>query len=351
MATSTSPVQNVGTPARLRSFERVLVNWAVPALLATLSIWLLRMDTLPSGDGALGRAVAWLLDQVLLAWLLLFGVFAAVTRYWGKQLFGEISVSSAGERGSQRWLSILKSSVWILGAAALALALRAFVGEVCKVRSTSMLPTLYPGDLTWVSRQGVSKRFQGQAPKRGEVVLFEPPDSAVRAQEPLLFKRVVGLEGDILSVRGGAPLINDWGVPRCFVGRVTLPLRSVEAPVQPQLWVEWLGDATYLTVIDGLAPDSGPFTVKRGEVWVLGDNRNHSIDSRNWLGGRGGGVPVSSVRGAPSLLLTNSEAVPGRGLQRTETLALPPGSEGLASVFAKCLSLKPKVTTPPATAQ
>ena len=56
------------------------------------------------------------------------------------------------------------------------------------------------------------------------------------------------------------------------------------------------------------------------------------------------------MRGAPSLLLGNLEGVAARGIERSEILKLPPGAEALASVFARCLSLKPKVTQPPASA-
>ncbi len=328
------------------SLGRILVNFVLPGLGATVGSCILHLDSERGAATSLGRSLQWLLDQPVLLWALLFGVCAALTRYWGKQVVGVNPQSTMPAARGLRGVGI--GAAWVALAAAAALGARAFFGEVARVRSTSMLPALYPGDLSWVSRRNAPLGFRGRAPTRGELVLFETPDPAVRELEPYLFKRVVGLEGDTLSVEGGAPIINGWGVPRCLVGRVSLPLHRVDVPTEPQLWVEWLGDSTYLTLSDGLVREAaGPFTVKPGEVWVLGDNRDHSVDSRNWFGGLGGGVPVKSVRGTPTLLLANAEGVSGRGVVRTESLRLPPGAEGLSAIFAKCLSLKPKQTLPP----
>lgn len=346
MPTATSTDANLEPSKVRRSVQRALGDFVLPALAATLGTWGLHLDRGMAPHNSLGRALEWLGGQPVLLWALLFAACGTVTSYWRRQLFGEAPKQPRST--SERLRDLLIVGAWVGAAAALAFCLRAWVGEVGRVRSTSMLPTLYPGDLTWVSRRNAWFGLRSRPPTRGEVVLFEAPDPAVRELESLLFKRVVGLEGDTLSVQDGAPVINGWGVPRCLVGRVSLPLQRVDVPTEPQLWVEWLGDAAYLTLSDGLRREAaGPFTVKHGEIWVLGDNRDHSVDSRNWFGGRGGGVPGKNVLGSPSVLLANAEGLRDRGLRRTQSLELPKGAESLTPILAQCLSLKPKQTLPP----
>jgi signal peptidase I len=64
--------------------------------------------------------------------------------------------------------------------------------------------------------------------------------------------------------------------------------------------MEFLGNYAYLTQFEeerGSEPQQGPYKVKTGETWVMGDNRNNSMDSRAWNGGRGGGVPDANIKG------------------------------------------------------
>ncbi|MDF3068219.1 MAG: Signal peptidase [Polyangiaceae bacterium] len=321
----------------------------VPALAASVASY--AVTSSPPAENA-GTLEAWLQDQAVLVWLAAFLTTTGLLRYWKPYLPPkQVWSTQQGERARSTVRELVHAAAWVIGATAAALALRAFVAEPAKVRSVSMLPTLHPGDLLLVSKW--SRRSAGaraaSVPERGRVILFATPDPDVRELEPALFKRVIGLPGDVLSVEQGTPVINGWRVPRCPVGLVTFDLPMLEGSTGGGLAVEWLGDETYLTLMDGVpSPEpQGPYTVKPGEVWVLGDNRNRSSDSRNWFAGKGGGVPLPAVEGYPTWSLLNTLGGTKARLARLRVPALPEGAEHLSSELARCLAKKPALTTPP----
>jgi signal peptidase I len=124
--------------------------------------------------------------------------------------------------------------------------------------------------------------------------------------------------------------------------------------------VEYLGDESYLTFYDraggGYPEYQGPFYVKGNEVYVMGDNRNNSHDSRVWFQGQGGGVPFENIKGrALFVWLSYSDAgidwsrlgAPVMGRPR-----VPPSFKSLNAALDKCLRERPpieKTTPPPAT--
>lgn len=135
----------------------------------------------------------------------------------------------------------------------LVLFINVFVAEAALVEEgPSMQPNLYRGDR--VMTEKVSYRFA--APQRGDVVIVRRP-----APEKSLIKRVVALPGEVVEVRQG---------------HVWIDGEAIEEP-----WVTYFG-----------GPDYGPARVQAGHVFVLGDNRPNSRDSREI-----GPVPLSMVRG------------------------------------------------------
>ncbi len=202
----------------------------------------------------------------------------------------------------------------IIIAVGVALLLRAFVVEAFKIPSGSMLPTLQIQDHIFVNKFAYgptvpftkTRVLESLPPSRADVMVFEYPDPNPRNARQDFIKRVIALPGDTLEVEDGHPIINGWRVPSCPVGQYSFD-EGDSFPKQGELFVEFLGDRAYLTLFEGRSfdePDQdrrpemqGPYRVEPGEVWVLGDNRNNSSDSRAWRHGRGAGVPFDNIKG------------------------------------------------------
>lgn len=197
-----------------------------------------------------------------------------------------------------------------------ALFLRAFVVEAFKIPSGSMLPTLLIGDHLFISKLAYGIRlpfteasvFQYNAPEHGDVVVFRFPREEARAHlnlqpasrrgcihpsglndEKDMIKRVVAVAGDTIEIRKDTVLLNGEHLERTFLrkditGDFRAPYETVER--------ETNADATYTIRLLGKPSNFGPFKVKTGHVFVLGDNRNDSADSRCW-----GSVPVDHIKG------------------------------------------------------
>lgn len=258
----------------------------------------------------------------------------------------------------------------IVVAVLVALGLRVTVIEAFKIPSGSMIPTLQIGDHIFVNKFVYgpaipfthARLWSNMPPHRGDVIVFANPQKL----EEDYIKRVIALPGDKLEAQGGHPVINGWTVPSCSAG--TYKFNESEAgetmPFEHdgELFVEFLESEAYLTLYDNASADSGhegPFYVKPGEIWVMGDNRNNSSDSRKWWGGRGGGVPYENIRGRALVIwLTISDQfdasrifapVMGRPPAHGPFGHLPESMRKLQPSIEKCLRERPPLdkTHPP----
>lgn len=223
---------------------------------------------------------------------------------------------------------------------------RHFVLEAFKIPSGSMQPALLVGDHILTDKRTLRSR----APKRGEIIVLAFPEHPNQS----FVERVIAVGGDTLEVRGGHPWLNGWEVPHCLVGKVQMP-NGEGSTSSGELHVEYLDGDAYLTFFDergAISDAQGPFAVADDEVWVLGDNRNNSHDSRFWFGGRGGGVPLDHVQARP-LFRWLSAGESGMDLSRYgtgfETPLLPSFMKGAQGDLDRCLAQRPprEKTIPP----
>ena len=194
----------------------------------------------------------------------------------------------------------------------IALVIRSFVVEPFKIPSASMVPTLLVGDQIFVNKFVYGLRipltktrvWHGRDPKRGEVIVFIYPKD-----ESLDFiKRVVGLPGDRVRVEGDKVYINGEPVSEQKLSFekdlkhenqlwVTPPVPYKELTLFPgwedyTFYQEHLGEIFHLAQYDSAWFPDTEFTVPEGHYFVMGDNRDHSSDSRDW-----GFVPRENIKG------------------------------------------------------
>jgi signal peptidase I len=246
-----------------------------------------------AGD-ATAAAARFASENPLIVILGIFIATSAAIHYWREWLLGtEDARPATWTRG--RFGGVL--TVTIVSA----LFLRTFVAEVYRVTSASMLPGLSVGDRLLVSKSaygvkipGVARRVGETLPKRGEVIVFMGDDPHGQGKTALV-KRVMGLPGDTVVFSGGQALINGWQVPSCDAGPYVSFARGLT--VRGRLVVEYLDNTAYLTVRNIGEKGTFQYIVQKGEVFVVGDDRGMSSDSRVWNDGRGAGVPAASITG------------------------------------------------------
>ena len=156
------------------------------------------------------------------------------------------------------WRAILEIVQALALAVVISVVLNLFVVQVTEVRQRSMEPTLEQNDRVLVSK--LDYRFG--VPQRGDIVVFNPP--VPDATIPYV-KRVIAVGGETVDLRNGNVFVNGQ--------QVNIPqAHGTSLPQAPQI--------VY------------PFTVPQGQIFVMGDNRTFSSDSRTF-----GPVPVASIIG------------------------------------------------------
>lgn len=210
----------------------------------------------------------------------------------------------------------------------LVLVVRTVLFQPFTIPSSSMEPGLVTGDYIVVSkyRYGWSTaslpfnppvkpgRLLARSPARGDVVVFRRPSDPSVAW----VKRVVGLPGDTVQVRSGQVFINGRAVKRTPLGLT----QDHDAPERQVLAVrETLGDSRDHVTYDGgpsqPGDDTDVYRVPAGRYFVMGDNRDNSLDSR-WPAEVGVGLlPAENVIGRAEIVLASWK--PGAGLTRPRT--------------------------------
>jgi signal peptidase I len=225
------------------------------------------------------------------------------------------------------WWGEIKAIFWLILAV---LAFHSFIAKPFYIPSESMMPgllvgdrlvvTKYPYGWSWVSPSfhifpHAEGRLWGELPEHGDVVIVTPPGGSSD-----YIKRVIGLPGDTIEVIDGVVQLNGRPLPRQERPPTMIPV-DANTPCQPDAWGDFrvrgpdgrmycrmpvfretLPNGRFYDTIDvgeSQGDDYPRRTIPEGQVFLMGDNRDHSADSRFELDeqGLGGPVPWENIGG------------------------------------------------------
>jgi signal peptidase I len=219
-----------------------------------------------------------------------------------------MSVGTRAERS--QWLETV---IIVIEALAIAMFVRIFFYQPFNIPSGSMKETLLIGDYLFVSKlsYGYSKysfpfspdlfsgRIFAAEPKRGDVAVFKLP----RDNSTDYIKRVIGLPGDEVQMRGGVLYINGQAVPKVPAGAFVTG-EDGGPPQRIPVFEETLPNGVKYKVLDsepdGPYDNTAPYKVPEGHYFMMGDNRDNSTDSR--VRGAVGYVPLENFIGRAEII-------------------------------------------------
>jgi signal peptidase I len=174
----------------------------------------------------------------------------------------------------------------------LAMLIKAFLFQAFKIPSGSMESTLLVGDHILVSKFIYGERIPFtdkrwplfRTPQRGDIIVFVYPKD--RSKD--FIKRVVAVGGDTIEVRGKKVILNGKETEEPYAQFVNERMARAYGQDMPR-------------------PDRGPWKVPQGKLFVMGDNRDQSADSREW-----GFVPIEDVKGRACIIYYSPKQFPSR---------------------------------------
>jgi signal peptidase I len=240
--------------------------------------------------------------------------------------------AEAKSAGSSAWAETLKTFAYAL---VIALGVRTLLYQPFSIPSGSMKSTLLVGDYLFASKfsYGYSRyslpfglipfkgRLFGAEPKRGDVVIFKlPRDNATD-----YIKRVIGLPGDEILVRNGIVVVNGEALPQKPAGAYVGPEEGLRAKPRyeetlPNGVKHYVLHWQHETELDNV----GPFKVPAGHYFMMGDNRDDSIDSRVQSPRYGVGyVPYENLIGRAEILFFSMAVDDPRAFRLTSPWTWP----------------------------
>ena len=229
----------------------------------------------------------------------------------------KVYANTPGQRGKKASAASETGEIFktIVFALLIAMVLRIFLFQPFTIPSASMEPNLYEGDYIVVSKwsYGFSKhsipfspplfdgRIMGSAPKRGDIVVFKLP----RDNKTDFIKRVIGLPGDRIQMIANKLYINDKPVQDVIVSRTEIEDIFGPRPVT-EVRETLPGGKSFMTQDFGPGndlDDTLAYEVPAGHYFMMGDNRDNSIDSRVEQSSGVGMVPAENLVGKAQIIL------------------------------------------------
>jgi signal peptidase I len=238
-----------------------------------------------------------------------------------------------GVSGRSRLAAIWEQVSTLLVAVVIALAIRAFLVEPFRIPSGSMFPTLLIGDHLFVNKLAYGPRIPFtdirlpgfQDPERGDVVVFEvarndgseeglrtdivAADLYPNLPQDDFVKRLVGLPGDRIYINNGIVTINGVPAEQIATGEIFEDNRGASLVIRDELLEECVHEMLDDPILSNPFGRNREYIVPEGRYFMMGDNRDHSNDSRNW-----GTIRMDEMKG-PAFFLYWSWDVNGNALQ------------------------------------